>query len=82
MVRTFLPSILLPGLPPKAAASPVSKSSCEEIKYSDKIKFIDRIKVLKPEELGVLVSKISEVCPAAFKETESEKAQIYVDLID
>ena len=28
------------------------------------------------------MSKISEVCPAAFKELEGDKAQIYVDLID
>jgi nitrous oxide reductase accessory protein NosL len=38
--------------------------------------------VLRPEELGILVSKITELCPKAFKEMEGEKAQILVDLID
>lgn len=68
MVRAFLPSINLPGAPQKTSAAPPPKSAEEEIKYNDKIKFTDRLKTLKPEELGVLVTKITEICPQAFKE--------------
>lgn len=49
MVKTFLPAIVLPGTQPKAQAPPAPKPEEEEIKYQDKIRFTDRIKVLRPE---------------------------------
>lgn len=58
MVKTFLPSIVLPGAQPKVQPPPSAKPEEEEIKYQDKIKFTDRIKVLRPEELGLVVAKI------------------------
>lgn len=38
--------------------------------------------MLRPEEVGVVVAKIKEVCPRALKEVEHEKFQILVDLFD
>lgn len=48
MVKTFLPTINLPGAPVKASATAATKHEEEEIKYQDKIRFTDRIKVLRP----------------------------------
>ena len=83
MVRTFLPTIPLPnnGVATKSPQLP-AKPEEEEIKYQEKIRFTDRLKVLKPEELGQLVQKIVEICPLAFREVEGQKAQILVDNMD
>ena len=46
LVKNHFPAIVLPGQPAKTASA---KPEAEEIKHDDKIKFVDRIKVLKPE---------------------------------
>lgn len=38
--------------------------------------------MLRPEELGLVVTKIKEVCPKAFKDGDGERAQILVDMFD
>lgn len=49
MVKTFLPTINLPGVPANAPASQMAKQEDEEVKYHDKIRFTDRLKTLRAE---------------------------------
>lgn len=79
MVKTFLPAISLPGVPAKSVVPEPVKKEEEEVKYHDKIRLTDRLKVLKPDELGIVVKKLREVCPRAFRETEGSHAQIFID---
>lgn len=47
-----------------------------------KLQLVDKLRLISPPNMQVVVELIREICSKAFTENEEGKAQILVDLLD